>query len=86
METLGELLAAPASFCLAISYNPGYQSMLKDLKQSTRQRFVALELNYPDAALEQRIVAHEAGIDPEHGQKAGQVCAHDRQSEGSGAG
>lgn len=51
METLGELLAAPASFCLAISYNPCYQSMLKDLKQSTRQRFVALELNYPDAAL-----------------------------------
>ena len=62
MEKVGELLEAPTEFCLAISYNPGYQSVLKDLKQSTRQRFVALEFDYPGAALEQRIVEKESGI------------------------
>jgi len=63
MEKLGELLESAPEFCLAISYNPGYQSVLKDLKQSTRQRFVALEFNYPDAALEQKIIERETGVD-----------------------
>lgn len=63
IEKTGELLAAPPEFCLAISYNPGYQSVLKDLKQSTRQRFVALEFNYPKPELEQEIIAREAGVD-----------------------
>jgi len=63
MEKVGELLEAPPQFCLAMSYNPGYQSVLKDLKQSTRQRFVALEFDYPDAALEQKIIEKEAGVD-----------------------
>jgi len=63
IEKLGELLEAPTEFCLAMSYNPGYQSVLKDLKQSTRQRFVALEFSYPAAALEQTIVERESGID-----------------------
>ena len=52
MEKLGELLEAGDDFCMAISYNPGYQSVLKDLKQSTRQRFVALEFDYPSPQLE----------------------------------
>jgi nitric oxide reductase NorQ protein len=59
----GELLQAPAEFMLVVSYNPGYQSVLKELKPSTRQRFVALEFDYPDAALEADIVVREAGID-----------------------
>jgi len=63
MEKLGTLLRAGPEFCLAVSYNPGYQSVLKDLKQSTRQRFVALEFDYPAAELEARIVASESGID-----------------------
>jgi len=63
MEKKGELLEAPPEFCLAISYNPGYQSVLKDLKQSTRQRFVALEFTYPNPDLERRIVARESGLD-----------------------
>ena len=63
IEKLGELLPAPPEFCLAISYNPGYQSVLKDLKQSTRQRFVALEFNYPSPDLEQRIIEKETGSD-----------------------
>ena len=63
MEKLGELLEASADFCMAISYNPGYQSVLKDLKQSTRQRFVALEFDYPSAELESRIIVNETRID-----------------------
>ena len=55
IEKTGEVLRANADFCLAISYNPGYQSVLKDLKQSTRQRFVAIEFNYPQPALEKKI-------------------------------
>ena len=63
MEKLGEVLSASDEFCLSVSYNPGYQSVLKDLKQSTRQRFVALEFDYPDAELEASIIAREATID-----------------------
>ena len=63
VEKRGELLRAPHEFMLAISYNPGYQSVLKDLKPSTRQRFVAINFRYPESALETEIVAHEAGID-----------------------
>lgn len=63
IEKTGELLRADENFCLAISYNPGYQSILKDLKQSTRQRFVAIEFTYPAAALETDIVMRETGLD-----------------------
>lgn len=62
VEKLGILLSAPDDFMLVISYNPGYQSVLKDLKQSTRQRFLSLEFDYPPAEAEMRIVAHEGGI------------------------
>ena len=65
VEKQGELIMAPAEFMLAISYNPGYQSVLKDLKPSTRQRFVAIDFNYPGKELESEIVAHEADIDME---------------------
>jgi len=63
IEKLGQILHAPNDFMLAISYNPGYQSVLKDLKPSTRQRFVAIDFRYPDQDHEIEIVAHEAGID-----------------------
>jgi len=62
IEKLGELLIAPPEFALAVSYNPGYQSVLKDLKQSTRQRFLALEFGYPSPDLEAQIVMSEAGV------------------------
>lgn len=62
MEKIGCLLEAAAEFCLALSYNPGYQSVLKDLKASTRQRFVALSFDYPAAALEAKIVQKESGV------------------------
>jgi nitric oxide reductase NorQ protein len=63
IEKTGELLQADGSFCLAISYNPGYQSVLKELKQSTRQRFVAIEFKYPEPELETEIVMRESGLD-----------------------
>jgi len=63
VEKLGETLDAHPDFLLVISYNPGYQSVLKDLKPSTRQRFVSLDFDYPDVERETRIVARESGID-----------------------
>jgi nitric oxide reductase NorQ protein len=64
VERTGELLQAPPGFMLVISYNPGYQNGLKGLKPSTRQRFVALTLGYPVAAVERRIVEAESGCTP----------------------
>ena len=63
IEKKGELLKAHANFFLVVSYNPGYQSTVKDLKPSTRQRFVSIEFDYPAQVLEQRIIAREAGVD-----------------------
>ena len=63
IEKRGEILNASSDFLLAISYNPGYQSVLKDLKQSTRQRFLAIEFTYPRRELEIEIVRHESEID-----------------------
>src|SRR5678809_1083558 len=65
IEKRGTILEAPSEFMLVVSYNPGYQSILKDLKQSTRQRFVAMEFDYPDAEAETTIVAKEGGIEEE---------------------
>lgn len=64
IEKRGELLEAREGFLLVISYNPGYQSALKDLKHSTRQRFISLEFNHPRKELEAKIIAHESGVSP----------------------
>ncbi len=61
IERTGEQLKAPPEFMLVISYNPGYQNLLKGLKPSTRQRFVALSMGYPTAAMECEIIHREAG-------------------------
>jgi nitric oxide reductase NorQ protein len=63
IEKRGTVLDATDDFMLVVSYNPGYQSILKDLKQSTRQRFIALEFDYPPPEMEAEIVAREGGID-----------------------
>ena len=63
LERTGEVLRAPPGFMLVVSYNPGYQNLLKGMKPSTRQRFVALRFDYPAAADEERIVANEAQVD-----------------------
>ena len=84
MEKRGELLEAGPEFCLAISYNPGYQSVLKDLKQSTRQRFVALEFDYPGTDLEKKIIMHEAGLDDDMADKLVKFARMTRNLKGSG--
>jgi nitric oxide reductase NorQ protein len=63
IEKRGTIVEAPPEFMLVVSYNPGYQSIIKDLKQSTRQRFVAMEFDYPNAESETEIVVKEGGID-----------------------
>ena len=65
IDRLGVTLDAAPGFCLVVSYNPGYQSVLKDLKDSTRQRMVAIELDFPPAEVEEKVIAHEAGVDHE---------------------
>lgn len=63
IEKRGTIIEAPPEFMLVVSYNPGYQSILKDLKQSTRQRFVSMEFDYPSPEQEIEIVTREGGID-----------------------
>jgi nitric oxide reductase NorQ protein len=63
LDKKGELIQAHPDFQLVISYNPGYQSLMKDLKQSTKQRFTAFDFDYPDALLETTILARETGLD-----------------------
>jgi nitric oxide reductase NorQ protein len=62
VEKLGQIIEAQEGFLLVISYNPGYQSALKDLKHSTRQRFMAVEFGYPPRDLEAKIIAHESRV------------------------
>ncbi len=84
IEKIGELLEAPEEFCMAISYNPGYQSVLKDLKQSTRQRFVALEFDYPEASVEQKIIQRETQIDNDTARQLVKFAQMTRNLKGSG--
>jgi nitric oxide reductase NorQ protein len=62
VEKKGEVIEANDGFLLVVSYNPGYQSTLKDLKQSTRQRFVAIEFDYLPMELEAEVIKHESGV------------------------
>jgi nitric oxide reductase NorQ protein len=62
VDRLGTTLPAAPGFQLVISYNPGYQSVLKNIKESTRQRFIAIELDFPPSATETEVVSHEAGV------------------------
>ena len=63
IERTGEELKAPPEFMLVVSYNPGYQNLLKGMKPSTRQRFISMRFNYPDSATEKTIIQKETGID-----------------------
>lgn len=65
IDKKGEILEAHPDFLLVISYNPGYQSVLKDLKHSTRQRFVTIDFDYPPRDKEAQVIAHESGVDME---------------------
>jgi nitric oxide reductase NorQ protein len=63
IDRLGVTIDAAPGFCLVVSYNPGYQSILKDLKDSTRQRMVAIEIDFPPTEVEEKVIAHESGVD-----------------------
>jgi nitric oxide reductase NorQ protein len=69
IEKKGQVIEAVDDFMLVISYNPGYQSVLKDLKQSTKQRFMAIEFSYPPPAIETQVIEKEAGVSREMAQK-----------------
>ena len=84
LDKKGEQIAAHPDFQLVISYNPGYQSLVKDLKQSTKQRFTAFQFDYPAAALEARIVAAEAAIDGALAAQLVEVAAAGRRLKGHG--
>ncbi|NDP48619.1 MAG: CbbQ/NirQ/NorQ/GpvN family protein [Sulfuriferula multivorans] len=79
IERTGEELHAPDEFMLVVSYNPGYQNLLKSLKPSTRQRFIAINFGFPPAALEEKIVIAETGIDPLLATRLVTLAGHFRQ-------
>jgi nitric oxide reductase NorQ protein len=84
LDKKGELIAAHEDFQLVISYNPGYQSLMKDLKQSTKQRFGALDFNYPAAETETGIVSKESGVDTDTAGKLVQIAHRARNLKGHG--
>lgn len=84
LDKKGELIDAHPDFQLVISYNPGYQSLMKDLKQSTKQRFTGLDFDYPSAKLEMEIVSKEGNIDSETAAKLVQIAETARNLKGHG--
>ena len=78
IDKTNELLEAHPDFLLVISYNPGYQSILKDLKPSTRQRFVSLQFDYPTEEREAEIIRIESGIDEKNARVLAKVGVHIR--------
>jgi len=84
LDKKGELVKAHPDFHLVISYNPGYQSLMKDLKQSTKQRFGALDFDYPESEIEAEIVTRESGVDAEIAGKLVEVALSSRNLKGHG--
>ena len=84
LEKKGELVQAHPDFQIVISYNPGYQSLMKDLKQSTKQRFGGLDFSYPEAEVETEIVAHEGAVDAEIAGKLVRIAERSRNLKGHG--
>ncbi|MDQ6964688.1 MAG: CbbQ/NirQ/NorQ/GpvN family protein [Mariprofundales bacterium] len=84
LDKRGELVAADRDFQLVISYNPGYQNIIKDLKQSTKQRFTAFEFDYPDGGVESTIVAKESGVDLQLAERLVRIAAAARNLKGHG--
>jgi len=79
IDRTGELIEAHPDFMLVVSYNPGYQNILKGMKPSTKQRFISLEFNYPKAEIEEQIVIKESGIDEETAKKLVNIAGEIRQ-------
>jgi nitric oxide reductase NorQ protein len=84
LEKKGELVKAHPDFQVVISYNPGYQSLMKDLKPSTKQRFGALDFHYPEHRIEVEIVVHETGVSVEIADKLVGIAERARNLKGHG--
>jgi len=84
LDKKGQLVRAHPDFQLVISYNPGYQSSMKDLKPSTKQRFGALDFGYPERDLEIEIVAHESGVSTDLAGKLVSIAERSRNLKGHG--
>ena len=84
LEKKGELVHAHPDFQLVISYNPGYQNIMKDLKQSTKQRFGALDFGWPKREVEVEIVAHESGVSPDIADRLVSIGERSRNLKGHG--
>ena len=84
LEKKGELVNAHEDFQLVISYNPGYQSLMKDLKQSTKQRFGGIDFDYPDTDAEAEIVSHESGLNNKDATRLVQIGQASRNLKGHG--
>lgn len=84
LEKKGEIIEAHPDFQVVISYNPGYQSLMKDLKQSTKQRFGALDFDYPEHDIEAEIVAHESGVNLEAAKNLVHIGERARNLKGHG--
>jgi len=84
IEKKGEMVNCHPDFQLVISYNPGYQSLMKDLKQSTKQRFGAIDFDYPNAEVEAEIILHETKVDKATAEKLVQIAHRARNLKGHG--
>ncbi|PWT85596.1 MAG: AAA family ATPase [Proteobacteria bacterium] len=84
LDKKNEIVPAHADFQLVISYNPGYQSAVKDLKESTKQRFIAIDFNYPAPDVEADVVAREAGVDRQTARQLVDIAVRSRNLRGHG--
>ena len=84
LDKKGELIEAHPDFQLVISYNPGYQSLMKDLKQSTKQRFVGLDFEYAATSVEAGIISKETGVDDDMATKLVKIGETARNLKGHG--
>lgn len=84
LEKKNEVVKADPDFHLVISYNPGYQSVLKDLKESTKQRFGAIDFDYPDESLEAEIISHESGVGKDVASVLVKIAVRSRNLRGHG--
>jgi nitric oxide reductase NorQ protein len=84
IDKTGEVIRAHPSFMMVLSYNPGYQSIVKDLKQSTKQRFASLVFDHPATEVEARIIATETELDVERSRKLAEMGARLRELKGYG--
>ena len=84
LDKRGELVRAHPNFRLVVSYNPGYQSAAKDMKPSTKQRFGAMDFDFPEAKVETEIVSHEGGVAPELAAKLVAIARQSRALRGRG--